>query len=246
MATRGRCQSNVLVAKKASTWAANVGKDQAIPPPKRPPLATARVTIASLGPQIGAASSANLLKASLLLIGEGTSTPAHVLSAGRSTAVVNTNLAAEVASESAPVTASAHKKRKSRKGSKSSSKKCRREGKESAVPLPGGVFSPEYNVGRFIDFNRGPTYLALLESLPGCAMMDSVFEMASRTASMIGYIREFGDIWGSGEVKSLLLKDEEKTATLQAELEGARKALEEEKQRSAEGATKLEEAAKRL
>lgn len=94
-------------------------------------------------------------------------------------------------------------------------------------------------MSRFIDFHRGPAYTALLESLPGRVMLDSMAEMASRTASMIDCIREYGDVRGSGEVKRLLTQEEEKVKALGEELASAKKALEDEKNRSVESLEKV-------
>ncbi|XP_022632539.1 putative DNA helicase ino80 [Vigna radiata var. radiata] len=216
--------------KKASARAASSGPSQDVPPPMKPP--PARVTVAVRGPTIGVSGSTNVA----VQQGEGTSVPPP----SHNTPLVNLTGSAtaapvvEIPSESAPVTTSGHRKRKSRKGGKSSSKRHRREGKEPVTPLSGGVFSPDYNVSHFIEFNRGPTYVALLESLPGRVMLDSVSEMANRTAAMIDYIREHGDVRGSGEVKELLNEEEKKAKALEEELAGARKALEDEKKRSAE------------
>lgn len=240
MATPGPRQSNFFsMKKKASARAASSGPSQDVPPPMKPP--PARVTVAAHGPAVGASGSTN----AAALLGEGTFAPPPT----KNTPLINLTVPAtatpivEVASESAPATASGHQKRKTRKVEKSSSKRHRREGKELTAPLPGGVFSPDYNVSRFIDFNRGPAYVALLESLPGRVMVDSVSEMANRTASMIDYICEHGDVRGSGEVKKLLIQEEEKAKALGEELVGARKALENEKKRSAES---LQEATKLL
>ncbi|WVZ02858.1 hypothetical protein V8G54_023664 [Vigna mungo] len=244
MASPGPRQSNFLAAKRESARAATLAKDQALPPPKRPPSSATRVTIASFG----------LAKDTLtggINLTTATQAPAVgsiPISSNVPSMAAGSNPVAEVASQSAPIPASASfkRKRKSQKGGKSSSTKCRRESIKPAVPLPGGVFSPEYNVSRFIDFNRGPAYRTLLESLPGSTMLDSIFEMASRTALMIGYVRDVGDFKGLGEVKRSLLKEQEKTAALEVELEGVRKTLQEERECTATASTKLEETAKQL
>lgn len=74
-------------------------------------------------------------------------------------------------------------------------------------------------------------------------MLDSVSEMASQTTSMIDYIREYGDVRGSGELKRLLTQEEGKVKALEEELAGVKKALEDEKKQSAES---LQEATKLL
>lgn len=65
----------------------------------------------------------------------------------------------------------------------------------------------------------GSTHREILDGLSGSALVEAIFEMASRTASMIGYLKEFGDHRGSREVKVALLKEKEKTVALETELE---------------------------
>lgn len=56
----------------------------------------------------------------------------------------------------------------------------------------------------------GSTHRAILEGLSRPILVDAIFEMASRTASMVRYLREFGDHRRSREVKVALLKEQEK------------------------------------
>lgn len=143
--------------------------------------------------------------------GEGTSQPQSAPIVTRVPPSPNVHVSTEVASQSAPVDASTptHKRRKSRKeGEGTSSKRSRCEGSTSVppYPFPGGVFSTEFNVGRRVDFHMGSIHRAILDELSTSALVEAIFEMASRTASMVGYLREFGDYRRSGEVKVPLLK----------------------------------------
>lgn len=138
------------------------------------------------------------------------------------------------------------KKKSHREGERSSSKRNRRDGNDSVPPLPGGVLSTEYNVGRCVDFHMGTEHRAILESMSGSMLLDAIFEMSSQAASIVGYIREFGDIPGSGEVKVLLAKEQEKTVALQADLEALRKSHVEEGQRLAEVLQELTQTSSQL
>lgn len=220
----------------------SVVRGRATPPPRRPPPG-GRVTVTMSPPPLGQtilgvlpSENVAIVGSSLANFGEGTSQP-QPAPATRILPSPNVNVLTEVASHSAPIDASTptQKKRKSRKdGDRSSSKKNHREGSAStpSCPLPGGVFSTDFNVGRRVDFHMGSTHRAILDGLSGSALMDAIFEMASRTALMVGYVREFGDHHGSGEVKVALLKEHEKTVALEAELESLWKTHEEAEQRS--------------
>lgn len=123
------------------------------------------------------------------------------------------------------------KRRKSRKDrDRSSSKRNRREG----APLPGGVFSTEYNVGRRVNFHMGSTHKAILETMSGPALLNAIFEMSSRTTSMVRYLREVGGLPGSEEAKKALLEEIEKMATLQASLDASKEEHEKENERLSE------------
>lgn len=80
----------------------------------------------------------------------------------------------------------------------------------------------------------GSTHRSILEALPGS-------EMATRTASMVGYLKEFGDHHGSREVKVALLEEEKKIASLRAGLEALKMAHKEAEKRSTEVRSELTE-----
>lgn len=183
------------------------------------------------------------------LDGEGTSNPSSVPITTRVSPVASMNPHTEAASQSAPTGTSVptHRKRKScKEGDRSSSKRNRRESSEPVVLLPGGVFSVDYNVGRRVDFHMGPAHRAILESMSGPTLLEAIFEMSTRTASMVGYLRDYGDVRGSGEVKVTLLKEQEKTTTLEADLEALRKTREEEEQRLTEVRQELSQTSTKL
>lgn len=92
----------------------------------------------------------------------------------------------------------------------------------------------------------GPVQPSIVESITSPALLDAIFEMSSRTASMVGFLREFGDARGSGEVKAALLKEQEKVKALELELENLRKACKEDGKRSAETSKELSETSAKL
>lgn len=198
MAAPNPRQSNFLISKRGSS-STPMAKGGVVPPPKRPPP-PARVTIVVVRPPPSEAvlegvplkEKTSLRGSSHAPAGEGSSQPLIIL-------VASTTLPTKSISQSAPVGVSipSRKRRRYRKeGDTSSSRKSRREDSDPPVILPGGVFSTDYNVSRRVDLNMGPAQRAIVESIPSPDMLDAIFEMSSRTASMVGFLRQFGDVRG--------------------------------------------------
>lgn len=141
-------RSNFLVAKRGGSSAPSVPRDGSAPPPRRP-YPTGRVTVASTRvPSEGSLLAGIPIRDQTLPAGK--SQPA---TAGPSNPPAGATVVPpfEMASKSVPVESS-RKKRKSRRDGDKSSKRNRREGNEPVAPIPGGVFSTEYNVGQRVDF----------------------------------------------------------------------------------------------
>lgn len=92
----------------------------------------------------------------------------------------------------------------------------------------------------------GSTQRAQLKALPSPALLDDAYEMSCRTSSLLGYLKEFGDLWGSGEIKKTLLQEQQRSAVLAAELETLRKTRKEEKQESDKAQKYLAEVSRQL
>lgn len=110
---------------------------------------------------------------------------------------------------------------------------------EGSVPnaphlLPNRVFNTEFNVSHRADFHMGATHRSLLDALFESEFTNAMFEMATRTTSMVGYLREFADCQGAAEVKAELVEEKREAATLRVELEALRVAYEETGKHSAE------------
>ncbi|WVZ06038.1 hypothetical protein V8G54_019384 [Vigna mungo] len=229
MATPAPRQSNLMASKRGSAGVSSIVRGRAPPPPRRPPPVGRPIPSnphsAGIPDGLPVEVSVAILRSSRAPAREGTSNakspPAADVGLPPTT---NTESPIEVASHSAPLgnSMSAQKKRKSRKeGDKSSSKRNRREGSFPSTlrPLPGGVFSTEFNVSHCADFHMGATHWSLLEALSEFELTNAFFEMATRTTSVAEYIREF--------TNAELVEEKRATTGLRGELEALRAVHEE-------------------
>lgn len=91
------------------------------------------------------------------------------------------------------------KKRKSRKGEKSSSKRSRREGSVPR-PLPGGLFEPAFHVGEWVDFRMSSSQRAAVEPMSEKDLTNVALEFTTRGAMLISYLRQFANRRGVKDV----------------------------------------------
>ncbi|BAT92910.1 hypothetical protein VIGAN_07177700 [Vigna angularis var. angularis] len=81
------------------------------------------------------------------------------------------------------VVPSIEKKRKTKEGEKSSSKRSRREGSESR-PIPDGVFDPEFHVGSHANFHLSSTQPAIVEQMSEGDLINVALELTTRGAML--------------------------------------------------------------
>ncbi|KOM52989.1 hypothetical protein LR48_Vigan09g164800 [Vigna angularis] len=118
--------------------------------------------------------------------------------------------------------------RKDKEGSssRSASKKARKDkGKEKdrervlAVPLPGGVFSPDFSMSDRTKFHMSSSQRALIEPLSELELTNAMLEMSTRTSALAWYLRNFADRPGVAEVRAELDREKKNAASLQVTLE---------------------------
>ncbi|KAG2403618.1 uncharacterized protein HKW66_Vig0189050 [Vigna angularis] len=118
--------------------------------------------------------------------------------------------------------------RKDKEGSssRSASKKARKDkGKEKdrervlVVPLPGGVFSPDFSMSDRTKFHMSSSQRALIEPLSELELTNAMLEMSTRTSALAWYLRNFADRPGVAEVRAELDREKKNAASLQVTLE---------------------------
>ncbi|KOM55765.1 hypothetical protein LR48_Vigan10g165700 [Vigna angularis] len=118
--------------------------------------------------------------------------------------------------------------RKDKEGSssRSASKKARKDkGKEKdrervlAVPLPGGVFSPDFSMSDRTKFHTSSSQRALIEPLSELELTNAMLEMSTRTSALAWYLRNFADRPGVAEGRAELDREKKNAASLQVTLE---------------------------
>ncbi|KOM37445.1 hypothetical protein LR48_Vigan03g082700 [Vigna angularis] len=85
-------------------------------------------------------------------------------------------------------------KDKEASSSRSATKKARK-GKEKvpSPPLPGGIFSPAFNMSDRTKFHMSSSQRALIEPLSEVELTNAMLEMSTRAASLAWYLKEFAD-----------------------------------------------------
>ncbi|KOM44200.1 hypothetical protein LR48_Vigan05g180500 [Vigna angularis] len=116
--------------------------------------------------------------------------------------------------------------RKDKEGSssRSASKKARKDkGKEKervlAVPLPGGVFSPDFSMSDRAKFHMSSSQRALIEPLSELELTNAMLEMSTRASALAWYLGNFADRPGVAEVRAELDREKKNAASLQVTLE---------------------------
>ncbi|KOM31280.1 hypothetical protein LR48_Vigan01g083500 [Vigna angularis] len=111
-------------------------------------------------------------------------------------------------------------KDKEASSSRSASKKARK-GKEKAPspPLPGGIFSPAFNMSDRTKFNMSSSQRALIEPLSEVELTNAMLEISTRAASLAWYLREFADRRGVDDVRAELLAEKKNSASLRSAME---------------------------
>ncbi|KOM33941.1 hypothetical protein LR48_Vigan02g009100 [Vigna angularis] len=118
--------------------------------------------------------------------------------------------------------------RKDKEGSssRSASKKARKDkGKEKdrervlVVPLPGGVFSPDFSMSDRTKFHMSSSQRALIEPLSELELTNAMLEMSTRTSALAWYLRNFAARPGVAEVRAELDREKKNAASLQVTLE---------------------------
>ncbi|KOM29680.1 hypothetical protein LR48_Vigan743s001300 [Vigna angularis] len=102
----------------------------------------------------------------------------------------------------------------------SASKKARK-GKEKAPspPVPGGIFSPAFNMSDWTKFHMSSSQRALIEPLSEVELTNAMLEMSTRAASLASYLREFADHRGVDVVLAELLTEKKNFASLRSAME---------------------------
>lgn len=109
------------------------------------------------------------------------------------------------------------KKRRSKEGERSSSKKSKRD--DIAQPLPGGLMDPAYGVSDRIDFRMSSAQREIVENLLERQIVKAALEHTSRGAMLMWYTEGFADWRGLDEIQRELAAEKKAAAETKASLE---------------------------
>ncbi|KOM50621.1 hypothetical protein LR48_Vigan08g144800 [Vigna angularis] len=118
--------------------------------------------------------------------------------------------------------------RKDKEGSSSrSTSKKARKGKDKekdrervpVVPLPGGIFSPAFNMSERTKFHMSSSQRALIEPLSELELTNAMLEMSTRVSALAWYLKEFVDRPGVAKIRAELDAEKKNSASLQLTME---------------------------
>ncbi|KOM43634.1 hypothetical protein LR48_Vigan05g123900 [Vigna angularis] len=215
MTTLGPRKSNFLTIRKKSGASSSTARPTSVPKVPRPPPAGAssgRVPPTDKAVGLGAKVSGSSLPPELAAVQVGPTSGAAMTSADP------TRKRKDPTAEG--------RKDKEGSSSRSASKKARKDkGKEKdrervlAVPLPGGVFSPDFSMSDRTKFHMSSSQRALIEPLSELELTNAMLEMSTRTSALAWYLRNFADRPGVAEVRAELDREKKNAACLQVTLE---------------------------
>ncbi|KOM26401.1 hypothetical protein LR48_Vigan267s000200 [Vigna angularis] len=223
MTTPSPRKSNFMATWKKSGASSSTARTTNVPNVPRPPLA-GRLPNLRLAPKMGAPPAGKP---------GGLSGKVPSPDPERELAAVQVDPSSEAATASVdPLTrkrkepAAEGRKDKEGSSSRSASKKARKgKGKEKdrervpTIPLPGGVFSPEFSMSDHAKFHMTSSQWALIEPLSELELTNAMLEMSTRTSALAWYLREFADRPGVAEVRAELDREKKNSASLQLTLE---------------------------
>ncbi|KOM28052.1 hypothetical protein LR48_Vigan492s001600 [Vigna angularis] len=227
MTTRAPCQSSfMMAARKRGGASSSSGKPKVMPnaprpPPSRRSSSSGRPTPVppahpqQVPPAGGAGSSSPGNRA------PGPEIPANLVAVhvDPSSKAATASVAPLVRKRKDP-TSHGHKEKEA-SSSRSASKKARK-GKEKekekapSVPLPGGIFSPEFSMSDRTKFHMSSSQRALIEPLSELELTNAMLEMSTRATSLAWYLKEFADRPGVEDIRAELLAEKKNSASLQS------------------------------
>ncbi|KOM55869.1 hypothetical protein LR48_Vigan10g176100 [Vigna angularis] len=215
MTTPGPRKSNFLTIRKKSGASSSTARPTNVPKVSRPPPAgasTGRVPPTDKAGGSGVKVSGSSLPPEVAAVQVGPTSGAAMTSADP------TRKRKDPTAEG--------RKDKEGSSSRSASKKARKDkGKEKdrervlAVPLPGGVFSPDFSMSDRAKFHMSSSQRALIEPLSELELTNAMLEMSTRTSALAWYLRNFADRPGVAEVRAELDREKKNAASLQVTLE---------------------------
>ncbi|KOM58050.1 hypothetical protein LR48_Vigan11g108300 [Vigna angularis] len=117
-----------------------------------------------------------------------------------------------------PVATPLDKKRKSKEGEKSSSKKSRRDG-NTPHPLSRGLFDPTFNVRGHVSFHMSSLQRAVVEPMLEKDITEAGLEFASWGPMLAWYLREFADRRSAGDVQAELVVEKKMVEDLRTQMD---------------------------
>ncbi|KOM53016.1 hypothetical protein LR48_Vigan09g167500 [Vigna angularis] len=180
MTTPGPRKSNFLTIRKKSGASSSTARPTSVPKVPRPPpagVSTGRVPPTDKAGGSGVKVSGSRLPPELPAVQVGPTSGAAMTSADP------TRKRKDPTAEG--------RKDKEGSSSRSASKKARKDkGKEKdrervlAVPLPGGVFSPDFSMSDRTKFHMSSSQRALIEPLSALELTNAMLEMSTRTSAL--------------------------------------------------------------
>ncbi|KOM30955.1 hypothetical protein LR48_Vigan01g051000 [Vigna angularis] len=206
------CPSNFMAARKGTAASSSVVRG------RRPPVA--RRSASTGRTPVGTAHRAPLPPPAPL-VSQAAGSPVRGVPLGVVTVASEAATASEVPlvrkRKDPPVEG---RKDKGASSSRSASKKSKK-GKEKvpSAPLPGGVFSPAFNMSDRTKFHMSSSQRALIEPLSEAELTNAMLEMSTRATSLAWYLKEFADRRGVEALRAKLHAERQNHALLQLAME---------------------------
>ncbi|WVY91748.1 hypothetical protein V8G54_037262 [Vigna mungo] len=109
------------------------------------------------------------------------------------------------------------KKKRSKEGEKSSSKRSKRD--HTPQPLPGGLMDPAFGVSDRLDFRMSSAQREIMEQLSEQQLLKATLEHSSRGAMLMWYAERFADRRGLDAIQRELASEKKAAAEAKASLE---------------------------
>ncbi|KOM51795.1 hypothetical protein LR48_Vigan09g045400 [Vigna angularis] len=200
MTTPGPHKSNFMATRKKSGASLSTARPTSVPTVPRPPSAGAKVSIPESQPEMAAVQ---------------VDPPSEAATAS-----------VDPLARKRKDPAAEGRKEKEGSSSRSASKRARKgkdkeKGRERvpAVPLSGGIFSPEFSMSDRAKFHMSSSQRALIEPLSELELTNAMLEMSTRTSALAWYLKEFADRPGVAEIRAELDIEKKNSASLQLTLE---------------------------
>ncbi|KOM57406.1 hypothetical protein LR48_Vigan11g043900 [Vigna angularis] len=224
MTNPGPRKSNFLALRKKSGASSSTARPTSVPNAPRPPPSGVRLTAARAMPKAGVPPIFKTGGPHIEVPPPNPPPESKAAQAGPLSEAAT--ISADLLKRKRNEPAAEGRRDKEGSSSRSASKKARKgkdtekdRGKAPTIPLPGGIFSPAFNMSDRAKFHMSSSQRALIEPLSEVELTNAMLEMSTRTSALAWYLREFADRPGVAEVRAELDREKKNAASLQLTLE---------------------------